>query len=264
MKKQEDLQRQGSKIPVGPTGVILLSLLFIVVGVAKLINDELSMNIVYYAVAFSMVGIGVAKISMYFVRKDYLDLTKYGFSIGVFLVILGFCVLIREEDLYDMTMEFFGMLILVEVVILLQYAIQIRLMGGRGMWWIIAFVLFASVMAVLSIAQPGDIFHHFPQVYYTLLCVCGACGLLSMLLVKVRKEGLLKEESRDRDRILEEEPVNGRQSASMDGMNAEKMDTEEMDTPEADTEIMSASDMDIEKTDIPETDKGEKEIGPNA
>ncbi|MBR1627689.1 MAG: hypothetical protein IJ679_00280, partial [Lachnospiraceae bacterium] len=94
-----------------------------------------------------------------------------------------------------------------DAVIMIQYALQIRFMDGR--LFPLAFLLAVSVYAfgMLVIIEPRRIFHIHGQLFSILIAVSGVLGLLSLLLAWIRTRNLTKEERRDRQRILEEDPT---------------------------------------------------------
>ena len=194
-------------ISIGVLAEIFLSLLFIVFGVIMLTPGGIPVIYFYYAVAALLCLLGLFAVCGYFIKKEYLDMTKYGFSVGLFMMIAGICMAVRARDFADTHVELFGMLLLINSVILLQYAIQVRMMEGKAAGVVMAFTAIEDVIAIISITEIGNIFQKFPQVYFGLLIFCGAIGLLSMILVRYRMYKLQMEQERNKERILEEDPT---------------------------------------------------------
>ncbi len=192
------------------TGVLfqfMLSFIFILLGGGMILAGQLPMVNFYYAIGAAICVIGIMTVIFYFKRKDYLDMDKYGFSTGMFMIIAGGGIVAYAQVFADKYVEFFGVLLLVNSIILLQYAIQVYMMDGRAAGIAMAFTIFEAVIAILSVINPFDFINRFPFVYNCFLVISGFLGIISMILVKFRRYNLNKEETRDKNRILEDEPI---------------------------------------------------------
>ena len=186
---------------------LVLSFLFILLGGALLLIDGFSMLWISYLIAAYFCSSGIISICTYFIRKEYLDLDKYGFSAGLFSMLLGLCIFIRAEDIAGIGIELSGVLLLLHSVILLQYAVQVYMMEGRAAGVLMFFTAVEDIVAIIIMTEPKKIFITYPKAYDWALIICGLLGLVSMLLVRFRRFNLKKETERDRERILEDEPV---------------------------------------------------------
>lgn len=204
------MENEGKKsgtLSGGFVSVLALSVLFIVLGAALLLFEGFSMLWVCYLMAAALCSGGIISVCAYFIRKEYLDLDKYGFSGGIFSMVLGLCLFVRAQDIANVGMELSGILLLLHSVILLQHAVQVSMMKGSAAGVLLFFTVLEDVAAVLVITGTGGIFVRYPKAYDWVLIACGVLGLLSMLLVKFRRLSLDNEEKRNRERILEDEPI---------------------------------------------------------
>ncbi len=192
------------------TGVLLeflLSFMIILFGGTMLLYADIPVVFFFYVFAFLLLIVGFIMITGYFKRKEYMDISKYGFSVGLFFMFAGICLFVRAADFEKSYIEFFGLLLLINSVILFQYAIQMFMMEGKAAGLVMFFTVIEMAFAVVSVINPLDLFYNYPKVAYVFLTLCGMFGLLSMLLVKFRHYNLKKEQDRDKKRMLEEEPV---------------------------------------------------------
>lgn len=200
-------ENNGAKQAVGMLWVVMLSLLLAIFGGVMLYNGKGAVVWFYYVVAAMLCITGIGSVYGYYKNKHFRDITKYGFSIGLFQIIIGICVLIRARDFVYATFELFGLLLLVDAVIVLQYGIDIEMMRGKSAGIMMFFAVAEAVFASVAIAEPRRVFHQYPQVFYIALIVFGIISIVAMVLA-ARHTGLMRQnELRDKYRILEDEPV---------------------------------------------------------
>ncbi len=117
-----------------------------------------------------LVIIGIILIVKYFLEESYKNLNQYGFSIGVFLVIIGVCTLVKNQEMAKSFQLYIGVCILLSAIIKLQNAMDLKALKDRT-WGVICVVsLVIVVCAVLIIMNPfSDRNYEIALTYFSLL-----------------------------------------------------------------------------------------------
>lgn len=167
----------------GVFAVCMLSALFILIG--ALLQFVPGMKMVYfsYMIAVILAVIGIWLIASYFSRKAYRKVANYDFSVGVFLVLAAVLVVIRAADIASHGSVLLGIMCLIEGIIILQNAIQIKILRG-GIWvGILACSILILAASMLIVTNPKKIITSHMSFLYFLLIVIGILGFVSMLTV---------------------------------------------------------------------------------
>ena len=149
------------------TGV---SLVYLLLGVLLIVIPDLQMEYVCYGISVVLVIIGIILIVKYFLEESYKNLNQYGFSIGVFLVIIGVCTLVKNQEMAKSFQLYIGVCILLTAIIKLQNAMDLKALKDRT-WGVICVVsLVIVVCAVLIIMNPfSDRNYEITLTYFSLL-----------------------------------------------------------------------------------------------
>ena len=118
------------------TGV---SLVYLLLGVLLIVIPDLQMEYVCYGISVVLVIIGIILIVKYFLEESYKNLNQYGFSIGVFLVIIGVCTLVKNQEMAKSFQLYIGVCILLTAIIKLQNAMDLKALKDRT-WGVICVV----------------------------------------------------------------------------------------------------------------------------
>lgn len=192
----------------GLTVVLLLSIVLIAIGaISFLYPERVQFAGFCRTMGVVMIAFGLVKAGLYLARGEYRNITNYDFTIGLIVASLGVCGITAAEQLGENGVQFMGILVLIDAVIMIQYALQIRIMDGKVFPFAMATAVGVYVFALLAIIEPANIFHTNESLFSILTAVSGVLGLVSMCLVWFRSRNLTREEERDARRILEEEPV---------------------------------------------------------
>ena len=68
---------------------------------------------------------------IFFLEESYKNLNQYGFSIGVFLVIIGVCTLVKNQEMAKSFQLYIGVCILLTAIIKLQNAMDLKALKDR-------------------------------------------------------------------------------------------------------------------------------------
>lgn len=149
------------------TGV---SLVYLLLGALLIIIPELQMEYVCYGISIVLVILGIIFIVKYFLTESYKNLNQYGFSIGVFLVIIGICTLVRNEQMARSFQLYIGVCILLTAIIKLQNAMDLKALKDRA-WSVICIVsVVIMACAIIIIINPfSDRNYEIALTYFSLL-----------------------------------------------------------------------------------------------
>ena len=186
--------------------VSMISVLLILVGaLMTFLPDMKTMYFAYVAdIAFVVTGLfGVIK---YFIKEEYRLVSNYDFSTGVLFIILGAIALARAEEIGGVIAVYAGLLMLVNAVIFLQYTVQLKHLKAAG-WWVITLVvtILIALVSLETLMEFIKVFKNNVSVFYIVLMVIGAIGLLWILVVTFSTRRIIKNEDEMARRNLEED-----------------------------------------------------------
>ncbi|SDW06372.1 Short repeat of unknown function [Lachnospiraceae bacterium KHCPX20] len=203
MKKTEENNRNFSAMMI----VVMLSILFVVMGaLMTFLSGMESVYFCYVMAGFFLLG-GAWLSIRYFVKEEYLHITNYDFSFGILMLISGVLLCVRAKDLLPGYFVLLGILLLVEAVFLLQFAIMTKTLQGGEVWLVI--LLFSLLVAGLSLfvlLKTDYILSNTSLLKkcYIGVMIAGILGLVSFLIVGFmsrsygKKMAVISEEKDDR------------------------------------------------------------------
>lgn len=169
--------------------VYLVAVLYIGFGIAFLTLPQLRAEQFCYLLAGGLILLGILKVGEYFIRECYKNVNQYGFSIGVFVIILGICVIIRIQQFAEIFNLCLGIGILLTAIIKVQNAMDLRALEDR------AFAVFLGLAVVLVICAAVILVDPFSNVEtrnhftYLVLIADGILSLISTTYLIIRTRG---------------------------------------------------------------------------
>ena len=156
-----------------------ISLVYLVLGGALCAIPSLKMEYICYGISVTLIVLGIILIVKYFVTESYKNLNQYGFSIGVFLIIIGVCTLVRNQEMTKSFQLYIGICILLTAIIKLQNAMDLKALKDR-VWGVICVVsVYIMVAAVLIIINPFSNKNYELTLTYFSLLFDGVISLFS-------------------------------------------------------------------------------------
>ena len=166
---------------------ILISLVLIVAGClmifikSPIINDILYEYSVYGVVAAAAVT-EIAFIVRYFVKDEYKHISNYGFTKGVFLVVVSAAFMVNATEAASYIDIFFNCLALVIGTIIFQEALSMKYMKNSA-WGLALFMALVIIAAsIVMIMNVNNFVSTKSIVYYGYLIASGALSLVSLLM----------------------------------------------------------------------------------
>ncbi len=213
--KTEKVQQNTATRPDGMVMQIVTSLLCIGTGALLLFVPGVNMLYLTYCFCSALIVVGVVLIISYFVSEAYRKLNDYRFAIGVLLIILGCVELLRARILAEEIMFITGLVTLILAVIIMQSAVQMRILKS-GAWTVqLLFTIVSLIGAVFVLIEFKPVMSRYPSFPYLVMVVTGSLCLISLVieaivLWAVRRKGAsdVKEEATEdkTENTVSEEP----------------------------------------------------------
>ena len=201
MKKNESKTAKLNSNFTGMMAVVMLSVLFLVIGVVMYLYPDMEMrNFTYVISGFFLVG-GAWEVCRYFLKEEYRNVANYDFSAGILLLIIGVLSIVKEPSFTKAMYLLLGALVLAEGITLVQYFVD--LIALRSKTWPVMLVLSACevTLAICILMDAGGWFTDGSFVLYVSLFVSGVIGLISLFVVALRvrkyEQVVKKEKLRD-------------------------------------------------------------------
>lgn len=177
--------------------VVGLSLVLLITSALLLFVPEVKLIYICYLICAVIMITGIYMIVRYFMSDAYKNMNEYGFSIGVLVIVLGVCGLIRAEKLASSFVVLFGILLAFSGIIKLQYAMDLKRMKDTVMWYVLlAISVVVLLAAILIITQPFVGKKWFELGTWYAMLVDGGLGLLTVIYMAIRTKLYKKAEAK--------------------------------------------------------------------
>ena len=160
------------KVTAVNTRVMLLciSAAYIVLSFVLLCNSKISMQNVCSVLGMILLAMGAVSIVWYFLKKEYLDPSRFGFAIGIGEGMLGCFALLRGEMGAVVILQILAFCILLDSLLKLQYSMNLLQMRFH-FWWIALLLSFVTIgLGMTALTYPfGDETFHAKFTYISLI-----------------------------------------------------------------------------------------------
>lgn len=136
-------------------GYILISAAFCVIGIFLLFDRKVSAAALTNACGALLLVCGAVKLTGYFSKDMYQLAFQFDFAMGLFAVVIGLFMLIKEGGSPQRFEQLFGVLMLTDGLLKLQTAADAKKFGIKPWWLIGGFALLASIVGVLLVFCPA-------------------------------------------------------------------------------------------------------------
>jgi uncharacterized membrane protein HdeD (DUF308 family) len=161
----------------------LFPIVYIVLGLLLLIVDEINTKVFAYLLGMIAMVFGAALIIQYFLRRQYLDIHAYGFSLGAFAVLIGFCIMVEADAVADSLTILLNLCIMLTSLVKVQNSIQLRCI--QSVMWIPMLVvscLFLLCTVLIATDFEGEVRDIFT--YVVLICD-GVASFAAAIVLRV-------------------------------------------------------------------------------
>lgn len=215
-----------------------ISLIYLLLGILLLVIPKLQMEYVCYGISVVLVILGIIFIVKYFLTESYKNLNQYGFSIGVFLVIIGICTLVKNDQMAKSFQLYIGVCILLTAIVKLQNAMDLKALKDKA-WGVICIVsMVIMACAIIIIINPfSDHNYEIALTYFSLL-FDGVISLFSYNYLAFRlkrHEKRQQKKAAEQQKALAEQEENAADSGSASSFAEESHEEELSDTLQQET-----------------------------
>ena len=148
--------RSTKAIRIAKTSYIILSALFIVLGVGLIALRDLSVSLIGIAAGVMLIAFGIVKLIGYFSRDLYRLAFQFDLALGIFLVVLGAIILLNPTRAMTFLCLMLGIAIMADGLFKLQTALDARRFGLHSWGLILAFALLTGAIGGLLAARPAE------------------------------------------------------------------------------------------------------------
>ena len=224
---------------------VLFSAVAIAIGYLLLFGQSVQVLTLCQILCGGLVIAGIVSIASFFVSGDYKRIDRYGFTIGVLLVLLGCIGLLRISDLTKNFEMYTGLLALILAVLTLQGTVQVKVLD-YAVWiinLIISIACIAGSFCVLSAITPiTGLVDGFSS---WVLLICGGSCIFSLIVTwicillagrrekkakqeaELQKEAAIKEAEAQKEAALREEAANKEAAAQREARLREEIANKE-------------------------------------
>ena len=134
--------------------LILSAIVYIVVGLLLVIWPDQARKIVIYAIGVAALFYGGYRIVDFFSRKEHLSGVQIGVALGIGCIMLGLFLLFKANVVVELLATVIGVAVIIDSVLRLQIALNLRLIGEKGWIALIATAFLTLVFGILLLFNP--------------------------------------------------------------------------------------------------------------
>lgn len=159
--------------------------IYIIIAAIVLFVPNMSETVLSYIVAALVVVLGIVFIVRYFVKRQFEQLTNFGFSAGAFSVIIGVMVFVASgAGAMDYFYVLIGIMTLLVGVVMLQQAIQMIIIKRPTWIGVLIAALLVIVGSILVLIDVGGA-ASADKMEYIVMLVSGVLAIASMIITRV-------------------------------------------------------------------------------
>lgn len=144
------------QLKLAKNGYILMSVLFMILGICLIIWPDCSMAVFCTAVGIMFIAYGVIKMMGYFSKDFYCLAFQFDLAFGVLLAAVGVIIIIRRDVVVNLIFGIFGILILADALFKIQISIDAKKFGLSLWWRILLVAILTGVLGLLLLVRPFE------------------------------------------------------------------------------------------------------------
>ena len=144
------------QLKLAKNGYIVMSILFMILGICLIIWPDCSMAVFCTAVGIMLIAYGCIKIIGYFSRDFYCLAFQFDLAFGILLMAVGVILIARKNFAVDLIFSVFGILILADALFKIQMSVDAKRFGLALWWQILLIALVTGVIGVLVFIRPFE------------------------------------------------------------------------------------------------------------
>ena len=182
--KREEKETQAQSTQVTKL-ILVLEIVYMILGLVLLLLPQIQLTHICYGLSGMLIVVGIILIVRYFVTEAYRNLNEYGFSIGVLLLILGICALVKISDVAFVFPTILGICMLFTAITKLQNALDLKAIENGTWLFFLSIAVFVAVCAIVILLNPFSTGARRDLFLHIVLIADGIIGILGMLYLSI-------------------------------------------------------------------------------
>lgn len=134
--------------------LIVSAIVYIVLGLLLVLWPDQARQIIIYAIGAAALLYGGYRIVDYFARKEHFGTVQIGVALGLACILLGLFLLFQANAVVALLAAVIGVAVIVDSVLRLQIALNLRLGGGKSWIALVVTALVTLVFGILLLFNP--------------------------------------------------------------------------------------------------------------
>lgn len=174
------------------TSYVLVSALYVVLGVALLLWPTTSVKMICYGLGIAMVVLGITYGIIYFTKENLNGFLQMDLVIGIICLAFGLFILLNPTFLSTALPFAMGLILLLGAVVKLQSAFNMKRLDFRRWYVVLIFALVLVALGLVLLWNPFEQESH--MILYIGMCLIldGMTNLISMICIQMRVKKLVK------------------------------------------------------------------------
>ena len=164
--------------------VYVTAAVYIVLGLVMVIYPETTMKTFCLALGAIFAVLGIINLVIYFTRYVMDSVYRYDFVSGVMLILAGLMFIVKMDKIIELIPMILGILILLDGVIKLQHAIDLKRIDVGGWIYVFVFSLLCLSVGTVCIWQPEFIASTIVVIMGISYIFCGITDFVTIFLLR--------------------------------------------------------------------------------
>ena len=161
--------------------ILCVSVCYLVIGIILLVFPNVSLTDLSYALGIVLIMAGIINIAVYFIRGQYLEPDRYGFSAGVTCVLIGLFAVLNNQEFTRIFFQILAFCMILDSIVKLQYSMDLLRMKSTKWWVLLLISLITAGLAMAILVFPFKTEAGHDRYAYCILIVDGAVNMITML-----------------------------------------------------------------------------------
>ncbi len=156
---------------------------FVVAGILLILFPHKIANFAGYIVGALALGFGVTKVINYFSKTTVKRVTVFGLTIGILSAIAGIYIITKPYIVSDFIVSVFGVIILVDGILKMKNAIELKKSGMEKFLSILITSLIEILLGIVFILNPGLTLGTMLRIVGGVLVFAGISNLITFFTI---------------------------------------------------------------------------------
>lgn len=161
--------------------ILCVSVSYLVIGIILLLFPNVSLMDLCYALGIVLLMAGIVNIAVYFIRGQYVEPERYGFSAGVTCVLIGLFAVLNNQEFTRIFFQILAFCMILDSIVKLQYSMDLLRMKSKKWWIVLLISLMTAGLALAILVYPFKTDRGHDRYAYCILIVDGIVNLATML-----------------------------------------------------------------------------------